>query len=458
MKKFALAFLCCALVGFPAAAHVVQLDSMNQLGALEFNTPISQRFVTKGGIPVRFTPLHGLPIIDVSVNFGVGSGYDGDQHGLANLTADALTKGTKTLDENTLLAKLDDLGVVVSASASKDTVSLSLRSLSDQDTRQAAIALIYDMLKNPAFDPLVLEKSKQQTITHLNQNSEDPAFVAKVALDKALYGDHPYAHQPAGEPSSIQKITAQDLKRFYDEFLVKQNATITITGDLDDKDARTLAKILDHALKDGKKASALPAPKAPTYRHQHITHPSGQVVVMGNLTDPFSNQPKDIQRFANFAMANDVLAGADFNSRLMNEIRVNNGYTYGIYGRATRLKDAGSYVVNFSTKADVASDAIQKTKATIAKTLTDGISQDELNLAVFNNKNSYPTHFSSNAGLHGIMQAMSVYDLPDDYLQDYPKRLDRVDLKSANQALADTIDMEHAIIITVGQEAPHIAP
>lgn len=453
ISQMALFFgLLCHLPALAQEQEVVALDSMNQLGELSFNTPTSHRFITTGGIPVRFTPLNGLPIVDVSVSFLVGSGYDGDKHGLASLTIDALTKGTKTLDENTLIDKLDNLGVLVNTKASKDTLSLSLRSLSDKETLEPAITLMADMLHYPAFDPLVLEKSKQQTITTLQQNSENPSFVAQVAIDQALYGNHPYAHQPFGDTKSVATIQAGDLQTFFDTFLVKQNATITITGDVDDKQARHIAERLDHALQDGKQAQALPTPKKSAFQHRHITHPSGQVVVMmGNLTEPFSNKPADIQRFADFSMGNDVLAGADFNSRLMNEIRVKNGYTYGIYGRPTRLQAGGSYVISFSTKADVADTAIKKTQDTVNQTLTYGISQSELDLAVFNNKNSYPSRFSSNAGLHNIMQAMSVYDLPDDYLQDYPKRLDKVTLDSANQALVDTINLKQGVLITVGQ-------
>ena len=84
-----------------------KLDSLENIKQAEFHLPNFERFQATGNVPVIFTKLDDLPMVDISVEFRAGSAHDDkirpDAQGIANMTATLLTKGTKTLDEEAFL-------------------------------------------------------------------------------------------------------------------------------------------------------------------------------------------------------------------------------------------------------------------------------------------------------------------------------------------------------------------
>ncbi|MDO4427614.1 MAG: pitrilysin family protein [Moraxella sp.] len=437
------------------------LGSMNQLGELSFSVPTMIRFHTRDGVPVIFTPIKGLPMVDVSLSFQAGSAYDtqirADGFGLANMTATLITKGTARLSEDEFLEKSESLGVQLSASASRDAWSLNLRSLSQKDTLDPAVALMMEALTTPAFDETVLKRTQTQLITALTQQEQVPSHVANVAFFQTLFNDHPYAHPVTGTKDSVSRLSQAELFAFSKRFLVAQNAVITLTGDLSETDAKLLAEKLATALPTGEKAPALPTPATPKATHVHINHPSPQTaILMGNLSTPLLSTKSALHAQNTFDLANKVLAGGDFGTRLMDEIRVKKGYTYGIYGNNQQMSTAGIYAISFATQSEKTADALFDTLAVIKDAQTSGIRQDELDLVRFESKNNFPNEFSSNSGIHRLARYMNFYALPDSYLKDYAKSLDQISLKDANAALNHTIMPENFIIITVGNQAPNL--
>lgn len=436
----------------------LKLDSIDAIGELSFNPPAMYRFDSHG-VPVLFTPIDSLPMVDISLSFLAGSGHDdyAGRHGSANMVATMLTQGTQSLNEDDFIAKKEALAIALSADANKDSLTLSLRSLSDEATLDQAIDLMQEALIHPRFDGQVLARNQSQLITSIRQREQTPNYVASVAFNQAIFQDHPYAHPITGTSEDIAKLTVANLRAFAEQFLVADNAVITITGDLSQDKALAIANRLSHALPQGNKAPKIAVATAPTPQHIHINHPSPQtVVLMGNLTAPKQNDAQSLQAATNFAVANDVLAGGDFSARLMNEIRVNKGYTYGIYGSNQTWADAGMYAIRFSTQNARTQDAIEDTLKVIKDTQATGINLDELKLSVFNNKNSYPQNFASNASLHAIAKTMNIYELPQDFLATYESRFDKVNLNTANTALNTVIQPDNFVVVTVGLDKPNL--
>ena len=175
---------------------------------------------------------------------------------------------------------------------------------------------------------------------------------------------------------------------------------------------------------------------------------------MGQLGSKRATDPQAQQQQTNFAIGNEVLAGGNFNARLMTEIRQNLGYTYGISGSMNPMLARGPYQIGFSTRNDKARDAIDASLAVIDDTLDSGITNNEMRLTTDNMKNSFPMGFASNAGINGLLGMMNFYQLPDDYLTNYITRINNVKLSGVNQTLRDTLEPDKFLIVTVGQDDP----
>lgn len=441
-------------------AALSKLTSLDNTNPLKVTVPTIQQFKTKAGIPVAFVQTTTLPIVDIDLRFNAGSARDGsirkDGFGIANMTATMLTQGTKKLDENEFTRAGETLGINLDSSAHKDMFIVSLRSLSDDNHLLPGIDLMTQMLSEPAFDDQVLARNKARLLVGLQQQKQDPNSLASIAFNQALYGDHPYAHPSVGTLESVPNIDKQQLIEFKNRYLVAANASIAMTGNLTLSQAKKLAEDITSTLPAGQAAPALPEPKPLNQtKHIHIPFPSTQTtILMGQLGSKRATNPKDQQQQTNFAVGNEVMAGSNFNARLMTEVRQNLGYTYGITGSMTPMLAKGPYQIGFSTRNDKALDAIDASLAVINKTLDEGITNSEMRLTTDNLKNSFPMSFASNAGINNLLGMMNFYQLPNTYLTDYINRIDQVKLAGVNQTMRDTLKPADFLIVTVGQDDP----
>ena len=437
-----------------------KLTSLDNAKPLKVTVPTIQQFKTKAGVPVLFVPTTTLPIVDIDLRFNAGSARDGsiskEGFGIANMTATMLEQGSKRLDENAFTRAVETLGVGLSSSAYKDMFIVSLRSLSDDKHLLPAVDLMTQMITEPSFDEQILARNKARLLVGLQQQKQDPNSLASNAFNKALYGDHPYAHQSVGTLETVPNITRQQLIDFKNRYLVAANASLAMTGNLTLAQAKKLAEDITTNLPAGQAAAILPEPKSLTKsQHIHIPFPSSQTtVLMGQLGDKRATDPQAQQKQTNFAAGNEVLAGGDFNARLMTEVRKNLGYTYGISGSMNPMLARGPYQIGFSTRNDKARAAIDASLAVINDTLDTGITSDEMKLTTDNLKNSFPMGFASNAGVNGLLGMMNFYQLPTSYLSNYVNRIDQVKLPEVNQTLRDTLQPEDFLIVTVGEVNP----
>ncbi len=441
-------------------AALSKLTSIDDAKSLKVTVPTIQEFKTKAGVPVMFVQTTALPIVDVDLRFNAGSARDGsiskDGFGIANMTATMLEQGSKSLDEDAFTRAVETLGINLGSSAYKDMFIVSLRSLSDDKHLLPAVDLMTQMVSEPAFNDEVLARNKSRLLVGLQQQKQDPGSLASIAFDKALYGSHPYAHPSVGTLESVPTIEKQQLIDFKNRYLVAANASIAMTGNLTLVQAKKLAEDITTKLPAGQAAADLPEPKPLTKaQHIHIPFPSTQTtVLMGQLGSKRATNPTAQQQQTNFAVGNEVMAGGDFNARLMTEIRQNLGYTYGISGSMNPMLARGPYQIGFSTRNDKARAAIDASLAVIDDTLEKGVTQDEIRLTKDNLKNSFPMGFASNAGINGLLGMMNFYQLPNTYLADYVNRIDQVTLSGVNKTLRDTLNPDNFLIVTVGQDDP----
>lgn len=446
-------------INAPIAA-LSKLSSLDNVKPLQVTVPNIEHFKTTAGVPVSFVRAAALPIVDIDLRFNAGSARDGsirsEGFGIASMAATMLTQGTKTLDENEFTRAVETLGINLNSSAYKDMFIISLRSLSDDEHLLPAIDLMTQMLTQTTFDQQILARNKARLLVGLQQQKQDPGSLASLAFNQALYGQHPYAHPSSGTLESVPSIVRKDLTNFQNRYLVAANASIAMTGNLTLAQAKKLAEDITVNLPTGKAATTLPEPQPLTQaQHIHIPFPSSQTtVLMGQLGSKRATDPTAQQQQTNFSIGNDVLAGGNFNARLMTEIRQNLGYTYGISGSMSPMLARGPYQIGFSTRNDKARDAIDASLGVINDTLDNGITSTEMRLTTDNLKNSFPMSFASNAGINGLLGMMNFYQLPDSYLTDYVSRIDQVQLSGVNQTMRETLKPDEFLIVTVGQDDP----
>ena len=410
-----------------------------------------QTWQTDNGAKVLYVHAPQLPMVDVRVVFDAGSARDGSQAGLARLTSTMLSKGAGNWDTDALAERFDSIGAVFSASAQRDTASLSLRSLNDPPLLNKAIVTLQTVLTQPRFDEKELARMRKQTLIALKAQLQSPGAIAEKAFYKALYGEHPYALPPLGTEASIKAINRQALRDFYQRYYVASNALVAIVGDVDRAQAKRLAHDLLGKLPKGKPAPALPAVAA-LNRAQNIekSHPSTQTHVLVGQPGLFRGDP---DYFALY-VGNHILGGSGFGSRIMKEIREKRGLAYSSYSYFIPMRLPGPFMMGLQTSNGQRDEALRLLNNILQDFIKDGPTEEEMQHAIKNITGGFPLRIDSNKDIIGYIVMIGFYDLPLNYLDVFNERIEAVTAAKVQDAFRRRIHPDKLVTVRVGGDAP----
>jgi len=409
--------------------------------------PDVQQWTTDNGARVMFIEAHEIPAVNVQMTFAAGSARDGEHPGIAHLASDLLMSGTADMDADALARAYENEGAEVSTGAARDMGWVEFRSLSEDEHLQPVARTVARMTAAPAFPDAEIERVRSQQKTSLENKAQSPGDLARRAFWKAAYGDHPYAHEPLGTPDSLDATTRADLQAFHDRYYVARNANLAIVGDLTRERAQALAETLTGPLAAGKPAPALPpVPKLEHDRTIHQPFPSTQAhVLIGRPAIA-----RGYERWPALYVANHVLGGGGFSSRLMTEVREKRGLVYGVYSYVSPMAAAGPFIIGLQTRGDQTDQAVGIVRKEFDRFYDEGPTTDEVDDAVKNIAGGFPLRIDSNADLSGYLSMMGFYGLPTDYLSRFRNEVREVDATAAHAAFADAVGQRPRVTVIVG--------
>jgi zinc protease len=406
-----------------------------------------QHWQTPHGARVYFVESHELPILDISVGFPAGSARDpASKAGLAQLTHGLLDQGAGGLSDTEIAHRLADVGAVLSGNFDRDRAGITLRTLSSSSEKGAAIAVLERVLQKPDFPSAVVKREKQRLISSIREAEADPGTVADKAFYRALYGSHPYAHDEAGEPDTISRLTRGDLQAFYRAHYSAPNAVIALMGDITRAEAEAIAARLASGLSQMAVVPALPKPEPAPASETRIAHPSTQSHVLMGVVGMSRLDPDYFPLF----VGNYVLGGGGFDSQLMREVRDKRGYAYSVYSYFLPLGEAGPFQLGLQTKLEQTDDALKVAQATLREFIAKGPSEAELTQAKSNLTGGFPLRIDSNQKILGYLSVIGFYNLPLDYLDTWVDQVKAVDVAAVKQAFARRIDPDKLVTVVVG--------
>ena len=288
---------------------------------------------------------HTRPLSTVSVNLNGGQLSDPEgQEGLAYLTSQMLTRGTKRRSQAELSEALDTMGSHLGVSVSRETTSI----IGDALTRNfdEFEALVTEVLCEPTFPEDELARLKRQTVAELQQVRDNDAALAKRFFVRSFYGDHAYGRPLRGTEESLARISRDDVVRFYEERYSARDVISGACGDLTHERFTTYIERTTGALPAGPQSPvAIEAPMdwKSGYRLDLIDKPerSQTQVFIGH---PTLNANHD--DYIALYLAH-VIFGGTFTARLSQEIREKRGWSYGAYSYLHGDKHLGTFILRF---------------------------------------------------------------------------------------------------------------
>lgn len=410
------------------------------------------KWETEHGVPVLFVPRTEVPMVDINIGFDAGSSRDGDKPGLAAFVSDLFNEGTDELSLEDIVNGFNAVGANFRSRSSSDMAAVSLRTLSDESYFEPALTLFLTVLSNPVYPQAAVQRHRQRLLQQFERERQTPQTQLSDRYRQLVYGEHhPYAQRQYGTADTLPQLTPQTLTAFHRQHYTRASAVISLVGDLNEAQARALAERISHQLPAGNRLPALDKAKPRTRGvREFIEFPSEQTwFAIGNQAIWRNHED-----WPALYLANEILGGSGFGSLLMEEVREKRGYVYGISSYFSRLLSAGPFTVQFQTRADNASDALQVTLEVIQQFIAEGVSEQRLKETVTATLNEFVLSNTDNASLSNTLLAYGYYDLPLDYQQQFVRQLQSLSAREVAETFARHINPEHFAIVAAGRSSP----
>ena len=408
-----------------------------------------ERWHTKNGTKVIFYQAMDVPILDISLAFKAGSALDGDNHGLSYLTAQLMNQGNAGLDANTINEKLVEYGAQYDVDVSRDMAVLQLRTLTNEPALKHSINYFSSIVNQPTFPKEAITREKNQQIMAMTRQLESPQEIAKQNFFKQLYAKHPYAHPTIGNKEHVEKIQPQQIHDFYDQYYVGNNAYLVLVGAISHQKAHKLAEQITNKRPQGTKSPAVEQikPFADKKQIDIPFHSSQTVIMLGQLG--IDHHSKD---YFPLYVGNYILGGGSLVSDLAIELREKRGLTYGVHSQFLPMPGIGPFIINFATKNEQAAEALTVTYSTLNEFITQGPRNQALDSAKRYLNGSFQLSLASNRNIADAIVRMSVFNLPEDYLDTYLENINNTSTNQIKSAFQKHINPNGLLQVSVGQK------
>jgi predicted Zn-dependent peptidase len=406
------------------------------------------------GLSVQLVEDHRVPFITASLGIKAGSSLEPKELlGLAALTADMLSEGTTTKTSKQIAEEVDFIGGALSQASDYDNTLVSGSALSKYADR--LLNVLSDVLLHPSFpeDELLLKKTN--LIEELAMKRSEPDFLLDERFAKVTFGNHPYA-VVAPTKETVERITRKDLKDFHDSHYLPNEAYLVVVGDFDkSKMQQLIASKFGEDWQAGKMPVVdQPAPPQQRGKRIYLVDRPGSVqssIKLGNIsinkTDP---------DYFPMVVANQILGGAG-NARLFLNIREQKGYTYGAYSSVGARRQPGAFAAEAEVRTEVTAPALQEFLYELERLRNLKVSAKELADAKSYLAGSFQLGLETQSGLSQRLLEQKLYDLPDNYLENYTDKLLTVTADDVRRVARKHIDADNLVISVVG-DASKIKP
>jgi len=417
--------------------------------AVEAATPQVEERRLANGLRVLVATRPGLPLVSARLSFDAGTADDAaaGKAGVANFAASLLTQGTETRTAPEIATEIERLGADIGASAGVDFTNVFASS--PANVFPQTMALMADIVRNPAFTAEDLEREKTQTLNGLRVQLAQPGPVASLAAARAVFGEAPYAVPGSGTPTSIPSIGRDDLGRFHRHFYQPRRGTLVFSGDITPEAAYALAEQAfgDWAAEDSVyRATPDSAGPAVTPRVIVIDQPgAGQAAVVAAMRG-VSRIDED---YFPVLVGNGVMGGG-FSARLSQEIRIKRGLSYGAYSSLSAREDEGLLTASAQTRNDAVPQVAELILAEIARLSESDATADELAPRKATLIGSYGRALETVDGLGGLVAGLALAGLPLSDLATYDDNVNGVTPAQIRAAAAERLPAANASLVIVG--------
>ncbi len=446
MKTKILALITLFLMSIGASAQIDRSQQPKSGPAPKISLDKPTEFKMNNGLTVMVVENHKLPRVSYSLNIDNPPITEGDKAGTSSLLSAMLGNGTTNMPKDKFNEEIDFLG----ARLNFGSQSASASALSKYSER--ILELMADAAINPLLTEEEFQKEKERLIEGLKTEEKSVDAVAGRLGGALSYGkEHPYGEFVTEE--TVNNITLDDVKAYYQKYFVPNNAYLVVVGDVD---ANTVKKQVKNFFGDWEKSTSL-----------EITVPSAKGNVQYTQVN-FVDMPNAVQ--SNISLTNNVdlkmnhpdyhavliankILGGGFNSYLNMNLREEHGYTYGARSSVGTDKYASRFSAGASVRNAVTDSAVVETLKEINKIKTELVTPEELDNAKSKYVGDFVLALERPSTVARYALNVKVNDLPEDFYSTYLEKINAVTAEDVKRVANTYFKPENARFIVVGKGA-----
>jgi zinc protease len=433
----------------PAVAQTPQATPPPPAQPRSVAVPKPAERVLPNGLRVIVITRSNNPLISATLVVKNGGEVDPPElPGLADMTANLLTKGTATRDATRIADEIESLGGALDSGARWDASTASVGVMSSRFG--PALTILADVVRNPTFKQEEVERLRQQYLDNVTLAMGDPGSIARFVAARIVFGDAPYGHPISGTAESLARISRDDIVKLHDRFYRPDNAILVIGGDITPVNAFALA---NRYFGDWKKpTTAMPDLSTTT---SAPTSKGGRVVV---IDKPDAGQAavylahvginrRDPDYFRGI-VSNSVLSG--YSGRLNQEIRIKRGLSYGAGSTLDARRGVGPFVASAQTKNESGSQVADLLIGEIDRLATSPPAEAELTPRKAVLIGNFGRNLETAGGLVTQVASLALHGLSLDEINQYINNVQAITAADVQKFASTKLDAKSSNIVVVG--------
>ncbi len=408
----------------------------------------------ENGIKYIGTEVSEIPTVALQLSIQGGHRLDArapEKSGLSSMTASMMNESTENYSAEEMSEALESLGSSISYYADDFRTVVSVRALVKNIDK--TLALLEESLLRPAFAEEDFQRIKKQQLEGVKAQQKQPTSIADNAFRRLIYGEgHIMSIPPSGIEESVEQVSLEDIKNFYDQYYTPSLSELVVVGDID---RETILSKIDFLKQWHGEPQELPdmtsaseAGRTSVYLIDKEQAPQSEIRI-GYLTDLPYDATGDYYKTY---LMNYPLGGA-FNSRINLNLREDKGYTYGARSYFRGSDEPGPFVARAGVRGNVTDSAVAEFMKEIKLYEKGGISQDELTFMKNSIGQRDAREYEAPWQKANFLQRIVHYDLDKDFVDRREEILESITKEEIDALARKYLPSDNMHILVVGDKA-----
>lgn len=425
--------------------------------AAELRLPPIQKRALANGLPVWIVEMPKVPVVQVNLLVRAGAAADpAGKYGLASFTSAMLDEGAGTRNALELADAIEYLGININTGSSWDASTVSL--FTPVSKLDEALPLMADVALRPTFSEAEVERLRQDRLTSLLQQRDNPSSVATLGFSRLVFGQrHRYGTGAMGNTVSNTEMTASEIRAFHSQYYQPNNAHLIVVGAVK---AEQILPQLEKTFGAWKSTGAAPAKPALADATQHaakqiylIDRPGA---AQSQIRVGWIGVPRSTPDYYVLEVMNTVLGGS-FTSRLNQNLRERNGYSYGAGSVFDMRSTSGPFYASSGVQTDKTAEALKEFFNEL-NAIRQPVPTDELERAKNYLALGFPSNFETTGAVASQLSELVVFGLNERTFSEYVGKVQAITAADVERAAKQYIQPDKFAVIVVGDLSKIEAP